>query len=88
MQEVLASPSDYDLANAIKNNVVESTLFTRKDVRIATIIHSCGVAGLKGKTTKKASKIPNPDEVRDVPSHIAKNYSKVRLYIDIIHVNG
>ena len=38
MQKMLASPSDYDLANAIENNVVGSTPFTRRDVRIANII--------------------------------------------------
>ena len=88
MQQVLASPSDYNLANAIKNNVVGSTPFTRRDVRIANIIHSCDVVGMKGKTTKKPSKMPDPDEIRDVPQHIFKNYSKVSLYIDVIHVNG
>ena len=57
MQEVLASQSDYDLANAIENNVtLGSTPFTRRDVRIATIIHDRDVAGTKGKTTKKPSK--------------------------------
>ena len=47
----------------------------------------CDVAGLKGNTTKKPSKISNPDEVRDVPSHIVKNYLKVSLHIDVMHVN-
>ena len=88
MQEVLASPSDYDLANAIENNIVGATPFTRRDVRIADIIHGRDVAGMKGKSTKKPSKMPNPDKVRDVPQHIAKNYSKVSLYIDVMHVNG
>ena len=32
MQQVLASPSDYDLANAIENNVFGSTLFIRRTV--------------------------------------------------------
>ena len=32
--------------------------------------------------------MPNPDEVRDLPQHIVKNYSKVSLYIDGMHVNG
>lgn len=32
--------------------------------------------------------MPNPDEVRGILSHIVKNYSKVSLNIDIIHVNG
>ena len=88
MQEVLASPSDYDLANAIENNVVGSTPFTKRDVKIATIIHCCDVAGMEGKTTKKPSKMPNPDEVRDIPSHPVKNDSKLSLYIDVMHVNG
>ena len=88
IQQVLASPSNYDLANVIENNVVRSTPFTRRDVRIANIIHGCDIAGMKGITTKKPSKMPNPDEVRDVPQHIVKNYSKISLYIDVIHVNG
>ena len=71
MQEILASSSDYDLANAIENNVVGSTPFTKRNVRIATLIHGRDVAGMKEKTTKKPSKMPNPDKVRDVQSHIA-----------------
>ena len=35
MQQILASPSDYDMANAIENNVVRATPFTRRDVRNA-----------------------------------------------------
>ena len=85
---MLATSSDYDLANVIENNIVESTPFTRRDVRIANIIHSCDVAGMKGKTTKKPSKMPNPDEIWDVLEHIVKNYSKIRLHIDVMHING
>ena len=88
MQKVLVSPSNYDLANAIENNVVGATPFTRRDVRIANIIYGHVVAGMKGKTTKKPSKVPNPDEVRDVPQYIVKNYSRVSLCIDVMHVNG
>ena len=32
--------------------------------------------------------MPNPAEVRDVPSHIVKNYSKVSLHIGVMHING
>ena len=46
------------------------------------------MAALEGKSTKKQSEMPNPDEIRDIPEHIAKNYSKVNLYIDVMHVNG
>ena len=88
MQKVLAFPSDYDLANAIENNVVGATPFTRRDVRITSIIHSHDVAGMEGKSIKRPSKMPNPDKLRDIPQHIVKNYSKVRLYIDVMHVNG
>ena len=88
MQQVPASPSNYDMVNAIENNVVGATPFTRRDVRNADTIHGRDVAALKGKLTKKQSKMPNPDEIRDVPEHIAKNYLKVSLYIDVMHVNG
>ena len=62
----MASPNDYDLANAVENNVIGSTPFTRQDIRIAIAIHRHDTAALKGKYTKKPSKMPNPDEVRDV----------------------
>ena len=32
--------------------------------------------------------MPNTNEVQDIPSYIVKNYSKVSLYIDVMHVNG
>lgn len=32
--------------------------------------------------------MPNPNKVRDIWSHIVKNYSEVSLYIDIMHANG
>ena len=88
LQEMLASPRDYDLANIIKSNVIRSIHFTRRDVRIATLIHGCDIAGIKRKTTRKPSKIRNPNEVRDILSHIVMNYSEVSLYIDVIHDNG
>ena len=85
---MLASPSNYDLANAIKNNVVGTTPFTRRDVRITHIFHGHNGVALKGKSTKRQSMMPNPDEVRDVPEHILKKYFKISLYIDVMHDNG
>ena len=84
----MASPSDYDLAIAAKNNIVGSTPFTRRDVRIITALHSRDAAALKGETTKKPRKIPNTDEVSDIPSYIVKNYSEVNLYVDVIPLNS
>ena len=88
MQEVLAPPSDYNLANSIENNVVRSTPFTRRYIRIPILIHGCDVADMKEKITKKLSKMPNHGEVRDVLSHTTKNYSKISLYIDVMHLNS
>ena len=34
------------------------------------------------------SKMPSTNEVRDIPPHLVKNYLKVNLYIDGMHVNG
>ena len=53
-----------------------------------TRLYRRDVAALKGKTTKNPSKMFNPNEVRDILSHIVKNYYEVSLYIDIMYVNG
>jgi hypothetical protein len=88
LQEVMACPSDYDLANAVEHNIIGNTPFTRRDVRIAIQIYGPDVAALKGKTVKQQSKMPREDEANDVPPHIAKEYCDVHLSIDVIHVNG
>ena len=88
LQEVLACPSDYDLANAVENNVIGNTPFTRRDVRIAKQIYGPDVAALKGKTVKQQSKMPREDESKDIPPYIAKEYHDVHLSIDVMHVNG
>jgi hypothetical protein len=61
LQEVLACPSDYDLANAVEHNIIGNTPFTRRDVRIAKQIYGPDVAALKGKTVKQQSKMPRED---------------------------
>ena len=43
---------------------------------------------MKRKTTKKPIKMPNPNEFRDILSHIVKDYSEVSLYKYVMHVNG
>ena len=87
LQEILASPSNCDLANAVDNNVIGRNGFTRRDIKLANEIYGRDVAALKRKTTKKGSKMQNEDEVTDLPAHIIKNYSSVSLYIDVMHVN-
>jgi hypothetical protein len=88
LQEVLACPSGYDLANAIEHNIIGKHTFTRRDVRIAKQIYGPDVAALKGKTVKQQSKMPREDGANDVPSYIAKEYCDVHLSIDVMHVNG
>jgi hypothetical protein len=88
LQEVLACPSDVDLANAVEHNVIGNNPFTRRDVRIAKKIFGPDVHAMKGKTVKKKSKMPREDEVTDLPSTIIKEYCKVHLSIDVMHVNG
>ena len=63
-------------------------LFNKRDVRTTTNIHGRIVVSRKGKSTKKPRKTPNPNEVRDVPSHIVKNYLKVGLYIDVMLIKS
>jgi hypothetical protein len=88
LQEVLACPSDYDLANAVEHNIIGNTPFTRRDVRIAKQVYGPDVAALKGKTVKQQSKMPMEDEANDVPSYIAKECCDLHLSIDDMHVNG
>jgi hypothetical protein len=92
LQEVLACPSDYDLANAVEHNIIGNTPFTRRDVRIAKQIYGPDAAALKGKTVKQQSKMPMEDEMEDeandVPSYTAKEYGDVHLSIDVMYVKG
>jgi hypothetical protein len=81
LQEVLACPSDYDLANTVEHNILGNTPFTRRDVRIAKQIYGPDAAALKGKTVQQQSKLPREDEGNDIPCG-------VHLSIDIMHVNG
>jgi hypothetical protein len=88
LQEILACPSDIDLANAVEHNVIGNNPFTRRDIRIAKKIYGPDVPAMKGKTVKNKSKMPREDEVTDIPASIIKEYSEVHLSIDVMHVNG
>ena len=80
LQDILVSPSNNNLTNAVENNIVGPISFTRRDIRISTVIHGqWDVAALKGKTTNKPSKILNIDKIKDVSSHIVKMSYKVTL---------
>jgi hypothetical protein len=86
LQEVLACPSDVDLANAVEHNVIGNNPFTRRDIRIQ--IFGPDVPAMKGKTVKNKSKMPREDDISDIPYNIIKEYSKIHLSIDVMHVNG
>jgi hypothetical protein len=88
LQEVLACPSDVDLANAVEHNVIGNNPFTRRDICIAKKIFGPDVPAMKGKTVKNKSKMPREDDIYDIPSNIIKEYSKVHLLIDVMHDNG
>jgi hypothetical protein len=88
LQEILACPSDIDLANAVEHNVIGNNPFTRRDIRIAKKIFGPDVSAMKGKTVKRKSKMPREDDISDIPSNITRDYSKVHLSIDVMHVNG
>ena len=69
LQKVLGSPSDKDLANVVDNNIFATSL-TRRDIRIAKNIFGPNVVALKGKTTKRKSKMPNSEDIEDLSSYI------------------
>jgi hypothetical protein len=88
LQEILACPSDNDLANAIEHNVIGNNPFTRRDARIAKKIFGPDVPALKGKTEKRKSKMSREDDISSIPPNIIKEYYNVHLPIDVMHVNG
>jgi hypothetical protein len=88
LQEMLACPSDIDLANAVEHNVIGNNPFTRRDIRIAKKIFWPDVPAMKGKTVKRNSRMPREDEITDLSPSIMKEYSEVHLSIDTMHVNG
>jgi hypothetical protein len=88
LQEVLACPSDFDLANAIEHNVIGDNPFTKRDVRIARKIFGPDVPAMKGKTGKHKSKILRADDITDIPPNIIKEYTNVHLSTDVMYVNG
>jgi hypothetical protein len=77
LQEALACPSDFDLANAIEHNVIGNNPFTRRDVRIAKQIFGPDVPAMKGKTVKNKSKMPREDDITGIPPNIMKEYSNI-----------
>ena len=46
---MMACPSDYELANAIKHNVIDNNVYTRRDVENTRAIFGPSVPGMKGK---------------------------------------
>jgi hypothetical protein len=88
LQEVLACPSDIDLANAMEHNVIGNNPFTRRDIRVAKKIFGPDVPAMKGTTVKRKSKMPREDDISDIPSYMIKEYSDIHLSADIMHVNG
>ena len=81
-------PSEEDLINAIENNVIGHNEYRRRDVINANKLWGKDIATLKGKTTRKKSKLPREDEAIDIPSPIVERYKDgLTLSIDIMHVS-
>jgi hypothetical protein len=88
LQEVLACPIDFDLANVVEHNVIGNNPFTQRDVWIAKQIFGPDVPAMKGKTVKRKSRMSREDEISDLPPNIIKEYADVHLSINVMHVNG
>ena len=87
LQHILACPSDYDLAHAIKHNIISNNAYTCCDVKNARAIFGPSIPGLKGKTFKMKSKLPREDELIDFPHTIVRRYKNITLSIDMMQVN-
>ena len=81
-------PRKEDLINAIENNVIGHNEYRRRDVINANKLWGKDVATLKGKTTRRKSKLPREDDTNDIPSPIVERYKvRITVSIDIMHVN-
>ena len=81
-------PSEEDLINAIEHNVIGHNEYRRSNGINTNKLWGKDIATLKGKTTRKKSKLPREDEAIDIPSPIVERYKDgLMLSIDIMHVN-
>ena len=88
LQQVLMCPSDEDLSNVIKNNVIGNNSFTCQDVVNTNKLFGSDIAALKGKTVRRKIKLPREDTTIDVPPAVVDWFKEgITLSIDIMHVN-
>ena len=81
LQQVLAYPSDNDLANAIENNnVVQHNSLTQKDIKIAENIFGPSVPRVKGKTVRRKNKLQQEDEFISILSTIVERFKENITY--------
>ena len=88
LQERLRSPSDVDLANAIKYNVLGTCQFSWRDIRIANKIFGPSKSAIEGKNIKRKSRMDQQDILlEDVPPEVMSEYRNLHLDIDMIYVH-
>ena len=87
LQEALTYPSDNDFAHALEHNLIGNTPYNRREINIANKIYGPSMNSLKGKLTKRKSKLPREDEKSKLPSYIIENYQNIHIGIDIFFVN-
>ena len=77
-----------DLSNAIEKNVIGNNSFTCRDVMNANKLFVSNIAGLKGKTVRRKSKLPKEDATIEFPPAIVDQFKEeITLSIDIMHVS-
>ena len=74
LQKRIGFPNDNNLAYTIDYNIVGNCQFNQLDIHISNKIHGKSIAELKGKSTKRKTKMSGIDMKHDIPKAIMDAY--------------
>jgi hypothetical protein len=84
----IGRPSEQEFRKILQHNLIRNCPVTPHDAKRALMINGPDVATLKGKTVNRQnSGIPDHQTVQ-IPDPIINKYRDIRLFIDIVWVNG
>ena len=87
LQQCMGWPSDQSFKNYIENNLILNSKVTGNDVNRATEIYGTAEPLLRGKMVSPSQRRNKTAQI-PLPHNLSTEQSRLRLYIDLIYVNG